>query len=171
MPDIFTTPTWTSSTAYNKDAFVTNGGRTYYALDGHTSTANFTTDLNNGHWDGIITINGEAKPKFIWKASYGYNFNIKPAVKTIQFSEGYSQDIQDGINNILLPFEVSFQDRGLDEYSAILHFLHARNGVEKFYLVLPAPFNVWKKFVCSEWNATQTFYDKYTVTAKFQEKV
>jgi phage-related protein len=84
--------------------------------------------------------------------------------------DGYEQILADGINNILLPFDVSFEDRGIDEYAAILHFFQNRAGVEKFYFVPPAPFNVLKRFICQEWNATQSFYDKYTITAKFDEK-
>lgn len=169
--DIFTTPAWTNSTIYDKNAFVTNGGAIYYSAQRHTSTANFTNDLNNGYWDGIFEIDGAKKPKFIWRASYNYNLNIKPAVRSIKFSEGYEQILSDGIHNILLPFDVTFEDRDLMEYAAILHFFQQRAGVEKFYMILPSPFNILKKFICSEWNATQTFYDKYTITAKMEEKV
>lgn len=171
MGDIFTTPAWASSTIYNKDAFVSNGGYIYYANDRHTSTANFSTDVTNGHWIGTIDIDGVKKPYFQWRASYGYNFNIKPVVRNIRMGDGYEQILADGINNILLPFDVSFEDRGIDEHAAILHFFQNRAGVEKFYFVPPAPFNVLKKFICSEWNATQSFYDKYTITAKMEEKV
>ena len=170
MADIYSTPAWAGLTNYNKNDFITNGGYTYYAKDMHTSTANFTNDLNNGHWDGIIDMNSGKKPYFFWRASYGYDFPIKPNVKTISFGDNYKQDLADGINNILLPFNVQFNDRTLDEYTAILHFLNARAGYQKFYFIPPAPFNVTKLFICPEWNPGQTFYEKYNIAAKFEER-
>jgi len=171
MPDLYTTNAWVATTVYSKNDFVSNGGYTYYALVNHTSTSNFNNDVTNGYWGGVLDINGSKKPYFFWKASYGYNFNIKPSVRSISFGEGYKQDISDGINNILLPFDVQFNDRTLDEYTAILHFLNARAGYQKFYFIPPAPFNLTKLFICSEWQPTQTFYNKYSISCKFEERI
>jgi hypothetical protein len=38
---------WASSTAYLKDDIIRNGGKTYVCVVGHTSSADFTTDLSN----------------------------------------------------------------------------------------------------------------------------
>ena len=170
MADIYTIDNWVTSTVYVKNAIVKVGNLYYYSTTNHTS-GTFATDLTAGKWDGLLTNDLERRPYFFWRASYRYALNIKPAVKKIQFGDGYVNEFSDGINNILLPFEANFEDRDLDEYTAILHFLSTRAGSEKFYFVPPVPFNVIKKFICSEWTATQTFYDKYTISAKFEERV
>jgi len=131
--DIYTTPNWTALTIYNKNDFVTNGGYAYYSKERHTSTSSFSTDLANGNWDGQIIVNGQSKPYFFWRVSYGYGFSIKPNVKNIQFGDNYAQTLPDGISNTMLPLDTQFNDRDLAEYSAILHFLNARGGHEKFY--------------------------------------
>jgi len=71
----------------------------------------------------------------------------------------------------MLPFDAVFENRNLYQYTAILHFLTTRAGVEKFYFIPPSPFNVIKTFICSEWTANQQFYENYTITAKFEERV
>jgi hypothetical protein len=38
---------WAASTAYLKDDIVRNGGKTYVCIVGHTSSADFTTDISN----------------------------------------------------------------------------------------------------------------------------
>jgi phage-related protein len=170
MGDIYSINNWATATLYEANAIVLVGNLYYYATARHTS-GTFAIDLNAGKWNGILNYSGEQKPFFFWKLSYGYSLPIKPVVKNIQFGDGYSQTFSDGINNILLNFDVSFSDRSLAEYTAILHFLTTRAGAEKFFFVPPAPFNIIKQFVCLEWNPTQTFYDKYSIGAKFEERI
>lgn len=171
MPDIYSINPWSTATAFGVNAIVSQGNTYYYCLIGHTSAAAFATDLAAGKWGGILSDGVETKPYFLWRASYRYSLNIKPSVKIIQYSDGYESRFSDGINNILLPFEASFENRDLNEYTAILHFLSVRAGSEKFYFIPPAPFNLIKRFICDEWTATQNFYDNYTVTAKFIERI
>ena len=170
MPDIYSINAWATATIYDANSIVLVGNTYYYATTRHTSAAAFATDLAAGRWNGVLTNDGQQRPYFFWRASYDYALNIKPAVRKIQYGDGYTSDYSDGINNILLPFEASFKDRDLNEYTAIVHFLSTRAGVERFFFIPPSPFNVIKLFVCQDFTATQTFYDKYTVTAKFEER-
>ena len=168
--DIYNTQNWAASTSYIKNSIVTVNNLFYYSLVNHTSSSNFATDLSANKWGGRIDFNGQSLPYFHWQPSYNYSFDIKPSVKKIQFGEGYGLDVQDGINNILLPFDVEFNDRDLNEYGAILHFLHAQNGVTRFFYILPAPYGIIKKFVCQQWSPSQQFYDKYSIECLFEER-
>lgn len=168
--DIYSVNNWATATLYKKNAIVINNNFYYYAKQTHTSS-NFASDLNNGLWDGVINYAGVQYPYFFWKTSYDYNTDVSPLVKSIKYGDGYSQDIADGLNNILLPINLNFDDRGLDETTAILHFLHARNGTERFIFVPPAPYNISKKFVCQKWSSTQKFVERYKISAIFEERV
>ena len=169
--DIYTIPDWGPLVTYRKNDIVTNGGKFYYSTVNHISDpSDFNNDLNQGKWGGNITFNGEEKPFFIWKPSYNYSATVQPNVKTIRFGDGYSQDVKDGINNILLVFDFNFENRDLKEYSAILHFLHSRAGYEKFFFIPPQPYGVVKKFICKEWTPSQQFIDNYSIRAKFEER-
>lgn len=169
--DLYNIPNWAASTTYEIDDIVFYNNTYYYCLVRHTSASSFLTDFNSSYWGGTFNYKGVTKPYFHWKISYGYNVDIKPNIKTIQFGDGYAQKMADGLNNILLPFNLSFEDRGLQEITAILHFLSSRGGYQKFYWIPPAPWNVVKIFTCPQWTPTQAFYDKYNLTCNFQEEV
>lgn len=167
--DIFNISSWQGSTNYGKHSIVIYGNYYYYAAYSHTSTSNFTTDLNNGAWVGTIVDNRETKPYFTWVPSYKFVNESLPRMRTIQFGDGYMQDVKDGINNLLLSAEYRFDNIELDEARAILHFLRVREGAESFVFVPPAPYNVIKRFKCKQWTDTVNFYNNYSITAKFTE--
>lgn len=169
MADIYNTNAWAATTSYLINDVVLQNNLYYYALENHVSSAAFVSDLSK--WGGIISVNGQSKPHFLWVPSYGYNLDIEPRVKSIKMGDGYEQIVSEGINNILLPINLEFNDRGLSEYSAILHFLHTRAGYDEFYFTPAAPFNIQKKFTCPRWNPTQISYDKYNIRVEFKEKV
>lgn len=171
MSDIYSIPNWATATLYDKNAIVLVGNLYYYSVLPHTSGSTFATDLTAGRWNGILNTDNDQKPYFFWRCSYNYSVPIKPSVKKIQFGDGYIQTFADGINNTLLIFDMQFNDRDLAEYTAILHFFATRAGSEKFYFIPPAPFNVVKQFICSEWTPTQLFYDKYSISAKLEERI
>ncbi len=168
---IYNVPAWASSTLYRKHTPVTSGGFTYYALVDHTSGSGaFSDDISK--WGGIATdYNGEIKPNFIWKPDFGFKIIQKPMVKKVQFGDGYSQRIKDGINNNLLSAEMSFTKRTVDEITAIVHFLYARQGVDSFLWEVPFPFGVSKRFVCEEFPASFDFYNNHSLACKFEESM
>lgn len=170
--DIYTVSNWDYLVQYSKNNIVVNGSYYYYAKSDHVSDASaFINDLNDGKWGGLLTYNGETRPFFFWKPSYNYTVESVPKVKSIKFGDGYEQNVADGINNILLTFNFNFDERDLLEHTAIIHFLHQRAGVEKFFFIPPQPYGVIKKFLCQEWNPTQNFVDNYSLTAKFREVI
>lgn len=169
--NIFDINNWAPSVYYPKNSIVKNGTYYYYALLDHTSNGG-TFDTDSLKWGGIATdSNGETKPQFIWVPSYQSNFNGNPRVKEIKFGDGYTQRSKDGINNILLDLEYNFDNRSLNEASAILHFLHTRQGTESFLFTPAPPFAKQKRFICNKWNHLPNFYDNHTVRIGLQESV
>lgn len=166
---IFGDFSWIAGKLYNKNDIVLNGSYYYYALQAHVSAPAFITDYNNNLWGGVITYNGITKPHFIWKSSYNHSNENQPRLKKIQFGDGYSQSLQDGINNILMQQTLPFENIDLNEYTAILHFLYYRFGSESFVFVPPAPFGIMKLFKCEKWTNVQAFYNNYTINAIFTE--
>lgn len=171
MANIYSIDSWTSSYLYTKHSIVLYSNKYYYSNIDHTSSSSFSTDLANGKWVGILNHNNEDRPYFTWIPDYGYSFDIQPIVNTIQFGDGYAQDVNSNLNNILLKIDLSFNDRDLKEYTAILHFLHSRNGSEKFFFVPPSPYSVVKKFICKNFTPSQQFYNRYSIKAQFEERV
>jgi len=170
MANIYVTDAWAASTNYIKNDKVFINNAYYYSLVNHSSTSSFSTDLTNGKWGGVLTDNGVSRSHFIWSPDYGYSFNIEPTVSTISFGDGYSQDINTNINNILLKGSLTFSNRDANEYTAILHFLDSRRGSEKFFFVPAFPFNITKKFICKSWKPTQEFYNNYSIQCEFEER-
>ena len=169
---IYSIPDWEASTNYKVNDIVKNGSFFYYALINHTSTASFASDLSSLYWGGVTPDdNGISKPHFIWVPSYGSNVNNQPKVKTMQFGDGFQQRVRDGISNILIKIDLSFESRSYEEATAILHFLFAREGVESFMFTPPQPYNRKKRFVCNSWEDVRTFYNSLTIRAQFEEVV
>lgn len=163
---IFSIDQWQPSQFYYRDYIVQNSGSYYYSAFDQTSSSSFTNDLNNGQWNGYIFNNGIQKPYFTWKPSYDLSNDNTPRVKKIQFGDGYPQRLPDGINTLLLNYNLTFQGN-LHSTTAILHFLSIRNGVESFVWLPPAPRGQLALFICEKWTDKQVFYNHYEITANF----
>jgi len=152
---------------YNINDVFIYGGNYYYVTTKHKSGATFS----NNYVNGIISYNGTNKPYFFWKPSYNSDISIQPVIKKTQFGDGYSQSAPDGINNILLPIELTFDKRTDDEARAILHFLYFRKGAESFVFTPPFPYNTNKLFKCERYRHSQIFANNHTISATFTETV
>lgn len=161
---------WTQNTNYLRDDIITLDNQSfYYVSNDFTSSIDIQTDINNGNILGYINYNGIQKPYFTWKSSYKYSNESIPRVRKIQFGDGYTQRASDGISSILMSINFPFENIDINQYTAILHFLEKRKGVESFVFVPPAPYNIQKLFICEKWNIVQNFYNNYTITANFIE--
>jgi phage-related protein len=174
MASIYNVDTWdsTGSTNYKKNAAVKDAnGKFWYAL--RDDASNNTPQVGSAYWNGYIniTVDGTttAEPYFFWKPSYNVSVTHTPRIKEIQFGDGYTQRLKDGINNDLLNLSLSFESRSELEAVAILHFLHVREGFGPFYFKAPMPYNIIKRFVCTEFSSNFVFDDNYTVQCKFVE--
>lgn len=164
-----TPSSWATSTYYSKNSRVLYNSKQYYSLSNHTSGASFDSSL----WGGYATFSktGEEKPEFIWIPSYNKRVNHSPKSKTIKFGDGYEQRTQDGINNELLNISLSFDGRDLLETEAILNFLYRMKGYLGFIYTPSAPYNSQKLYVCRNYEATQVFFNNFSITATFDEVV
>jgi len=167
---IYNIDAWAASTNYTKNKIVIINNLYYYCLIPHISS-NFVTDLAAGYWGGQISDNGENKPYFFWKSSYRATVDNEPKIKKIQFGDGYTQRLNDGINNILPSIDLTFENIDLDETTSILHFLEVRSGSESFIYLPGAPRGILSRWVCERWSDIQNFYNNYTITAKFDRSI
>ena len=78
------------------------------------------------------------------------------------------QILPDGINNILLDYNFTFQGN-IHTITAILHFLMVRNGTESFVFLPPAPRGQLARFIAPKWTDAQKFYNNYSITANFKQ--
>lgn len=168
--NLYSISSWASTTTYRKNDIIYQNSYYYYATQDHTSGAGFASDLANNLWTGIIVdSNGKNKPYFIWNPTYPLTINTTPRVKSIRFGDGYEQRLADGINNILLDIDINFDNRDIDEYTAILHFLKERKGIEYFVFTPPPPYNNNKRFICRNWQDSQVAYNNFSIRTKFEE--
>jgi len=142
----------------------------FYCLkDHHSTSADISSDYNNGNWGGIVANQSVVYPHFLWVPSYGLTVRQEPKVKTVKFGDGYEQRVPDGINTSLLMIDYSFDNRKLSEATAILHFLFQRAAHEPFMYTPLAPYDTQKLFVCRTWEHNQVFVDNFSIKARFEE--
>ncbi len=154
--------------AYKKNDIVLSGTTYWYAIQDHESPAQ-TPSMTSAYWGGHIEIDSVNEPYFIWSPSYNVQQSYSPKIQETRFGEGYAQRSKDGINNNLLELSLSFENRSEKEATAIVHFLHQREGYQSFYINVPAPHSIIKKFVCMSWNTSMTFQDNYNLQCKLTE--
>jgi len=139
----------------------------YYSLT-NAQTGN-TPSTNSSAWGGFTALNSEDIPYFLWTPSYNTSANHVPRVSTVNFGNGYAQRTPDGIFTDFINLTFIFEQRNEKEATAILHFLKSRKGTESFVLKqLPPPYaqndtEARKRFVCTTFNSTYTFYDNYNI--------
>lgn len=168
---IYSNFTFQPNTQYFLNDISTDGVYFYYATTNFISSTNIQNDINAGNFIGITNFNNINKPYFSWRSSYKFGEDFVPRIREIQLGDGYVQRASDGINNILMNINFPFTNIDLNQYTAILHFLDARKGVESFVFIPPAPHNIQKLFVCKKWNTVQNFYNNYDINANFVETV
>lgn len=165
MANIYDISNWNTNINYNIEDIVFYNGFYYYATTKHNSGFSFDDSM----WDGVINFNGTNKPFFLWKPSYNSEVPIKPAIKKIQFGDGYSQANPDGINNILLTLNLTFDLRTEAQARAILHFLNQRAGYQSFVFTPLPPYAQNKLFRCEDFSSSYVFKDNFTIRAVFNE--
>jgi phage-related protein len=131
---------WDSGTSYSKNDIVLYNSNYYYSLK-NDNLNNTPSAIANASWGGYRAYSSLTKPDFIWSPSYASQLQLKPAVNTIKFGNGYEQRVPDGINTNALRFNLTFEGRDKGETRAIAHFLHKRKGSEGFFFNFPFPYN------------------------------
>ena len=111
-------------------------------------------------------MSGENMETFNWRPQNSSTTSVSPKVKVIKFGDGYEQRIQDGINNNLRSYNVTFI--GLfEDMTLIDEFLNRQGGVHAFLWREPNT-NKSIKVVCRSWSSTPNGAVK-TISATFEE--
>lgn len=177
---IFNINEWNASTVYNKyDIISYTDNRFYYAKTSvpanNPPVYSSVTSDSDVYWGGYFRhpISQKDYPYFFWKPSYQTQSNFEPKVSVIRYGDGYEKRVSDQINFNLLNFELNFEGLTLDEATAILHFLTARNAKQAFIYYPSPPYSIptteAKLFVCRKWNSTNPFFNNFSVRASFEE--
>ncbi|MCL2874781.1 MAG: phage tail protein [Betaproteobacteria bacterium] len=107
-----------------------------------------------------------SKPAFTWTPDLGAQQSIEPAVTQTKFGDGYELRTAAGINFKPRSWAVTFS-KNASEALPLLAFLEACGGVEAF--AWTDPLNRAGTYVCRKWDATQTVFGVYSVSAAFDE--
>lgn len=166
---------YSDSVYYEKNDVVFNSeNKRHYYWSGDSSTVGvkptepqeswsrkhgYHKDINTQYWTR----------EFFWKPSIGLNIDQKPRMNEISVGAGYTQTYKDGINESLLNFELSFNNRDEAEARAILHFLEQHYGCIPFVFRPPAPYEKEKNFVCQEWSHTYNHKNNHSISARFEQ--
>ena len=90
---------------------------------------------------------------FTYVPDRGFTRNTKPRVLTYQFGDGYSQRVNDGINNMPSIYNLTFSGRSVTQADAIIAFLTATEG-RRYFLWTPPGESYQIKVIASEWSMT-----------------
>lgn len=97
--------------------------------------------------------------------TYGAQKNSQPAVRKVQFGDGYTQRLTFGLNqnpkSWNLTWEVSETNADIIE-----DFLDARGGTESFDWTPPDTATSYK-WICEQWTKTIPYLNRATISATF----
>ena len=97
--------------------------------------------------------------------TYGAQKTSQPAVRKVQFGDGYSQRLTVGLNQNPKSWSLTWE---VSEANAdtIENFLDARGGAESFDWTPPDTATSYK-WICGEWTKTIPYLNRATITATF----
>ncbi len=166
---IFDVTSWVDNYTYKIYDPINISGFSRYCITPHTVTVNgsFSGEL----WGGLDSVDNVWIPRFLdqWRPLYPVKFNIEPTVRSVQFSEGYTQRLSPGINTNLLKVDLEFNGKSYQEILGISHFLDARAGRESFRWLAPSPYATMKLWICSSWSPVIQFHSNYGMSCTFTE--
>ena len=99
----------------------------------------------------------------------GFTRQSTPKIHTMDFGDGYTQRITDGINNLQQTMQVSFSTRPKAEIDDLVAFFESLGGVNKFEMTIDdSNGNETIKVLCQQWSQTWAFDNFYSLSATFQ---
>ena len=98
----------------------------------------------------------------------GFTRQSTPKIHTMDFGDGYTQRITDGINNLQQTMQVSFSTRPKAEIDDLVAFFESLGGVNKFEMIIDdSNGNETIKVLCQQWSQTWAFDNFYSLSATF----
>lgn len=101
------------------------------------------------------------------KPDQGASKSVEARVLSVQFGDGYSQEVADGINNLVETWTVSFTNRTQAEIQAIDDFFTALRGYLPFQWTTPD--GKIKLFKCKKWTPSYSHSLDSSLTATFTQ--
>ena len=100
--------------------------------------------------------------------TFASSWTTKCRVLTAEFGDGYAQRAPDGLNNIAIELDLTWE--GLSEAKAqrIVDFLEGLQGYQAFWFKVPRT-TTRLKWVCDEWIWVPIEGEAATLTAKFKQ--
>lgn len=106
---------------------------------------------------------------FCWTPSYSSSSSLDFKKTEMQFGDGYSQRMRNGINSNPLTFNLTFDGRSDTESTALLHFIEQKGGVDPFIYNNPTIFNkTGLKYIAIEPKWSSPSYNINNVSVTFQ---
>jgi len=99
--------------------------------------------------------------------TYGAQKSSQPAVRKVQFGDGYSQRLRFGLNQNPKSWSLTWE---VSEANAdtIEDFLDARGGAESFDWTPPDTATSYK-WICEQWTKTIPYLNRASITATFTQ--
>jgi len=99
--------------------------------------------------------------------TYGAQKSSQPAVRKVQFGDGYSQRLRFGLNQNPKSWNLTWE---VSEANAdtIEDFLDARGGAESFDWTPPDTATSYK-WICEQWTKTIPYLNRASITATFTQ--
>jgi len=94
---------------------------------------------------------------------------VKPQIQRLDFGDGYSQRLGQGLNPISEDWDIILKDITTAEKDTVVIFLKEKAGAEAFYWT-PIGETVPRKYTCPEWLPVPAEGQLWTVTATFIEE-
>lgn len=108
-----------------------------------------------------------AEPTFIWRPDYQAEVSKAPAVRTIRFGDGYSQEFPAGINNNPANWALTFSNLTDMESRQLMMFLDAMGGVRSFIWVDDDGKRL--RYKCKTYSRIKPELDDNSVRAQFEQ--
>lgn len=152
---------YSAGTTYSKHSIV-------YVLNGNLRIYYYSlTDNNLGNSPAANP--SKWTTSFYWTPSYSSSTDLIQRKVQVQFGDGYSQRMKDGINSSSLNFNLVFDSRSDDEARSILHFVEQKGGVEPFIYNHPTIFNkTGLKYIAIDPKLSTSSYNINNVTLTLQ---
>lgn len=103
---------------------------------------------------------------FTFIPSKSFTKTTRPRVSVAQFGDGYSQRMQNGINNFVDEWNLVFSSRSVATANSIEQFFIDHAGTDAFYWTPPGD-TQQVAVLCPEWSKTYDTAISSTIQAKF----
>ena len=100
---------------------------------------------------------------------YGLTKQSQPAVRKVQFGDGYEQRLRFGLNQNPKTWNITWNNITNAEADTIEDFLNARALDYASFTWTPPDSNTAYQWVCEQWDKKMNTFNRNTITATFRQ--